>query len=265
MSRPTIISIEGNIGAGKTTIVSKLHEMYSGKDDIIFLPEPVHLWENIKDADGENIIQKFYGDNKKYSFPFQVMAYATRLSMLRNTVKNHPDAKVVICERSLDADKHIFAQMLHDDGMMDDIHFEIYKLFFKEYYDEFRLDHVIYIDATAEKCHERISKRSRDGESNIPLDYLKKCKKYHDTWLIDFAGANNIPVLHLNTNEDVEYKNNDNGIGWLNTISELITNAVYEKEPDTETETEVELMQRAFNNTMRWCEHLFDNDNNKEE
>ena len=46
-----IIYIEGNIGSGKSTLVSNLKKHYEGRNDILFLQEPVHLWENIKDED----------------------------------------------------------------------------------------------------------------------------------------------------------------------------------------------------------------------
>ena len=69
-----IIYIEGNIGSGKSTLVSNLKKHYEGRSDILFLQEPVHLWENIKDEDGNNMIEKFYSNQEKYSFAFQIMA-----------------------------------------------------------------------------------------------------------------------------------------------------------------------------------------------
>ena len=72
-----IFSIEGNIGSGKSSYVKFLKEKYkkiSGLQ-VIYLPEPVKSWEKIKDeTTGENIIEKFYKDQKKYSFAFQMMA-----------------------------------------------------------------------------------------------------------------------------------------------------------------------------------------------
>jgi len=66
-----IISIEGNIGSGKSTLLSNLKLRYKGHQDIVFVDEPVSEWETIVDpSDGENMIQKFYKDQEKYSFPF---------------------------------------------------------------------------------------------------------------------------------------------------------------------------------------------------
>ena len=47
---PKIISIEGNIGTGKTTILSKLEEKYDDDNTVVFIKEPVDVWEQIRDA-----------------------------------------------------------------------------------------------------------------------------------------------------------------------------------------------------------------------
>ena len=59
-----IISIEGNIGSGKSTFVRLLNNYYQGENvsnkKIYFLEEPVNIWETIKNEDGNNIIECFY-------------------------------------------------------------------------------------------------------------------------------------------------------------------------------------------------------------
>jgi thymidylate kinase len=59
MSRPIIISLEGNIGAGKTTILEKLSQKLSS-NQWVFLREPVHIWDTIRDAKDQTILSKFY-------------------------------------------------------------------------------------------------------------------------------------------------------------------------------------------------------------
>ena len=228
--RPIIISIEGNIGSGKSTILEKLEADMKTNTAYthVFLKEPVHIWESIVDPKtGENAIQKFYQDQAKYAFPFQVMAYASRVSLIREAIRTD-NPMVIICERSLDADKHIFAKMLHADGKMDDICFQIYNQFYKEYMADVELDGIVYIDADAEVCHERIEKRSRIGESDIPLEYLQKCKSYHHAWL----STTKTQVLNINANADVTYnKNNHNDLGneWLERIKDFINEQVKER------------------------------------
>jgi len=73
----TIFTIEGNIGSGKSTLIRLLKQKYP---EIICLLEPVKEWEGIKDKQGENILTKFYKDQEKYSFSFQMMAYISRFN-----------------------------------------------------------------------------------------------------------------------------------------------------------------------------------------
>lgn len=221
-SKPVIISIEGNIGSGKTTIIENLEKYYKDDKSVLFLREPLDVWESVKDpVTGENILQKFYAEPDKYAFAFQVMAYATRLSMVRDAIKTGcGHFKVIVLERSLAADKRIFAKMLYDDGKIDDVCYQIYQKFYKEFSDEVGLDGIVYIDADAEVCKERVQKRSRQGEDGIPLEYLQKCKKYHDDWMSDEPNA-----LKIKTNQNVTYDpadSTDQGNVWLKQISDYI-------------------------------------------
>lgn len=192
---PYIVSIDGNIGAGKSTLLEKMKNIYMSeeankyfgemaKEQIIFIQEPVDVWETFRDFDtGETILQKFYADPKKYSFAFQIMAYNTILDGFRKTIRENPDCKLIICERSLNASYGIFSQMLYDDGMIDDISFQIYIHMYGSNKDEIQLDAVLYLDVDPKTCLERVGKRSRDGEANISLEYLEKCERYYKNWL----------------------------------------------------------------------------------
>jgi deoxyadenosine/deoxycytidine kinase len=224
MSRPQIYSIEGNIGSGKTTIIENLQKCFHNNSEVIFILEPVDVWQTIKDADGETILAKFYKDTAKYSFTFQVMAYFTRLSMLREVMRKNPMCKTIICERSLEADKHIFAKMLKEDGLIDDVSYQIYQLFNAEFQDEFRLDGIVYIDADASVCKERVEKRAREGEGSVSLEYLEKCQKYHEQWLSNQELSSRL--LKIKTNENVSYDfsiPDDKGLSWIKQIIEFIS------------------------------------------
>ena len=55
-----IISIDGNIGSGKSTFVQKMKQEFNDNNKIIFIDEPVDEWSNICDKNGETILSKFY-------------------------------------------------------------------------------------------------------------------------------------------------------------------------------------------------------------
>jgi deoxyadenosine/deoxycytidine kinase len=216
-----IISIEGNIGSGKSTLLSNLKNHYANNKNIVFLKEPVDEWEQIKDDNNVTMLEKFYSDQEKYSFPFQMMAYISRLAILKETVNNHPDA-IIITERSLYTDKMVFAKMLHDDNKIETINYKIYLKWFHTFANDFPINKIIYVNADPEICNERIKKRSRLGESNIPLDYLQNCHKYHNDMM---NKETNHCVCHdqliLDGNIDI-YENDGHLERWIDKIHSFI-------------------------------------------
>lgn len=183
---PVIISIEGNIGSGKSTFVENLKQSYhmpENKHDpinICFLQEPVDDWNSITDKTGETILSKFYADSQKYAFPFQMMAYISRLALLRTALKQSYD--IIITERCVETDKMVFAQMLYDDGKMEDVEYTIYNKWFAEFIDDIPEIYTIYLKTDPTVAKHRVDKRARNGET-IPLDYLTACHEYHERWL----------------------------------------------------------------------------------
>ena len=221
--QPLLVTIEGNIGAGKSSILKHMQKKYADRKDVVFVQEPVDIWEGICDENGTKMLNLFYENPKEHAFAFQQMAYITRISLLRKTIRENPDAKIIICERSLDADRNIFAKMLFDDGILSKVCFQIYNLIYDEFTSGFPIYRCIYIDADPDVCITRIMKRARSGESGIALEYLAKCKKYHDDWLL--GDSNDVRLLHLKTNENATYADgdlSDCGNRWIREIMEFI-------------------------------------------
>lgn len=215
-----IISIEGNIGSGKSTLLQQLEKQCENNKKIVFLKEPVDEWTQIKDSDGENILEKFYRDPRKYAFSFQILAHATRLSNLKRVIKENPDCETIICERSLESDKNIFAKMLYNKGDIETVCFQIYNLNFAENKD-YAVDRVIYVETDPAICFQRIAKRARTGESNISLEYLQKCDEYHKAWINEEL-PNYIPTLHFNMNKDANYDSPDDiGVQCIQQIMDV--------------------------------------------
>jgi len=202
--RPYIVSIEGNIGSGKTTLIHRLEDRYtSGKFPLslagkkcLFLKEPLDIWKSIRDREtGENILEKFYKDKPKYGTTFQIMAYITFYQRLVDAINAGDENTIIVCERSLESSRAIFAKMLYEMGVIDDVNYKVLEM----YYDSVPLipiDSIIYLDITTETSSERIQKRGRSGEDNISPEYLEKCREMHENWLGSIA-SKSLPVLPL--------------------------------------------------------------------
>ena len=141
----TLISVEGNIGSGKSTLLDNLRNYYKNNKTVVFLKEPVDEWENIKDKFGNTMLEKFYSDQKRYSFSFQMMAFISRLVLLKDTIKQNKDA-IIITERSLITDKSVFAKMLYDMGNIEDVEYQIYVKWFEYFVSEFPISKIIYVN-----------------------------------------------------------------------------------------------------------------------
>ncbi len=173
-----ILCIEGNIGSGKSTFMAKMKEALRDRTDVCFLDEPVESWSQFKDANG-SILEHYYQDQQQWGFTFQMLAYVSRLSILRKALEQN--YAYIVTERSLFTDKHVFCKMLYDKGIIHPIQYQIYEAWF----DEFRTDHehvMIYLRTDPDTAHARVHKRNRKGET-IPLSYLQDCHRYHEEWL----------------------------------------------------------------------------------
>jgi deoxyadenosine/deoxycytidine kinase len=183
--------IEGNIGAGKSTFLRDLGDRYN------VIMEPVDTWTSMKNADGTNLLENFYSDQKRYAYTFQSIAFRTRLQSLMTQQK----PGVNLAERSIYSDRNIFAKTCHEDGHMNQIEFDDYTNWFTwlETFFDVRPTGFIYLRSSPAVSHSRIAKRARDGESTIPIEYLEKLHKKHDDWLL-----NEDNVLILDANQDFE-------------------------------------------------------------
>ncbi len=184
MSNPKRICIQGNIGSGKSTVVRLLEQnikQTTGLNYVCML-EPVNVWSDYK-MDGKNILEHFYADRKRYAFPFQMMAFYTRLNAMRELPKDC----TVIMERSVETDRRIFAQMLIEDGSIDPMCARIYNEWYTDLVTDTHTIVNVYIRTPPDVCQQRIQKRARSGEEGISLDYLVRCHDLHEKWLMDTA------------------------------------------------------------------------------
>ena len=176
-----LISIEGNIGSGKSTIMNYLRNLKHKQ--ILFVDEPVNEWINLKDSSGKNCLELFYENKEKNSFWFQILAYITRLRNLLNVIENN-DNKLIICERSIYTDHYVFAKMLYESKYISEMEWQTYMYWFDTFKSKTELDLILYVNTEPDICLERINKRNRKEEENkIQLEYLENCHRKHVDWL----------------------------------------------------------------------------------
>jgi deoxycitidine kinase/deoxyguanosine kinase len=196
-----VIVIQGNIGSGKSTWVNHLKEKYINRPDICFLQEPVNEWLSIKDANGVNALEHYYNDQQKYAFMFQMMAYISRLTILKRAIESNL-YRIIITERCLFTDRNVFCKMLYDDGLIDIIGYQIYNKWFDEFMNIGAVHYKhIYLRTDPVISKMRVDKRARKEET-IPLEYLAKCHNYHDRWLLS-PDMDNVVVIDANQDTEV--------------------------------------------------------------
>lgn len=189
--RPLCISIEGNIGASKSTflkwIQEYIEESRDGEVPVQVTYESINDWINL---DGRHdVLQMFYDAPKEMGFAFQIMAMITRLEAAdqdRTCACTVSDECLCIrfTERSPFSDL-CFAGVNHSYGNMSDVEYAIYKRAMNHFCskNDNLPDGVVYLRASPETCRERIVSRDRAAEKggdSIPVEYLRKLHDQHD-------------------------------------------------------------------------------------
>ena len=181
-----LVSLEGNIGSGKSTLLRQLKE---AEPSWIFVDEPVDSWMSIRNSDGENLLEAFYKDKKRWSYTFQNAAVLTRGMMIKDAIEKvelSDKPTVIVMERCIETDRKVFATMLEEDGFLNGIEWELYNRWYSFLSGMVPpMDAYIWVDTPAKICADRIVKRNRHGEEGIPLSYLEELDKAHSIWLSD--------------------------------------------------------------------------------
>lgn len=199
--KPVLISIEGNIGSGKSTLLRSLKDAHP---EWHFVDEPVDQWLAMRNDAGESLLEVFYADKKRWGYTFQNAALLTRIANLQEVVEGLPlrgatvAPPIVVMERSVETDAHVFAKMLHEDGLLDSLEMQLYSKWFTLSNKNLpSVNGYIHLDTPVTICQERIEKRARQGEDAIPMEYLDRLDSLHFKWLRGEDQA--VPVLRFDT------------------------------------------------------------------
>jgi deoxycitidine kinase/deoxyguanosine kinase len=102
---------------------------------------------------------------------------------------------VIVTERSVLTDRHVFAQMLKSQGKLDDLEWQLYMKWFDAFAAEMPYKGIIHLTTSASTSKTRIGIRQRAGEEGIPMEYLNDLDAAHHSWM-DSA---DLPVLQISS------------------------------------------------------------------
>ncbi|SDZ90237.1 2-amino-4-hydroxy-6-hydroxymethyldihydropteridinediphosphokinase [Flavobacterium gillisiae] len=151
------VALEGNIGAGKTTLATKIAEDFNAKT----------VLERFAD---NPFLPKFYKDQNRYAFPLEMSFLADRYQQLSDDL-----AQFDLFKDFIVADYHIFKSLIFAKITLAEDEYRLYRNLFDIVYREMpKPDLYIYLYQNSERLLQNIKKRGRSYEQKIPADYLDK-------------------------------------------------------------------------------------------
>jgi len=186
----SVICIDGVVGAGKTT----LGEILAKDLALLFFKEPV---------DNNPLLDRFYYDQKRYSFPIQIYFLNKRFKML----KEASQLKGCIMDRSIYGDV-IFARLLMEGELMSKEEYHLYEeLLFNMLEHVERPKLMVYLDIDVENAIARINERGREFEKVVDRSYWESLNQHYKAY---FRNYNLSELLVIDVNElDVKHSLED--------------------------------------------------------
>ena len=168
-----IYALEGNIGAGKTTMMKIIGQYFTSVE---FVEEPVSQWQNLG---GMNLLDAFYSDPERWGFSFEFYSMLSKIKALLNAANS--DKPVIVIERSILSNR-VFMDLSHELGKLEEIEYSMlmntYHFYLQHVYPQ--LSGIIYLDTPVDECIKRITKRNRGEECTIERSYLQCIKEKMD-------------------------------------------------------------------------------------
>ena len=179
--------IEGNIGAGKTTLAKMIAEEYNAK----------LILEQFAD---NPFLPKFYNDPDRYSFPLELSFLAERYQQLNRDLTSRDLFKPFNI-----ADYYFMKSLIFAKATLKQDEYNLYRQIFNIIYQSIpKPDLYVYLHVDIKKLLENIFKRGRDYEKGISEEYLKNLQKgYFDF----FRQQNDMSFLIIDTN-NVDFVDN---------------------------------------------------------
>jgi 2-amino-4-hydroxy-6-hydroxymethyldihydropteridine diphosphokinase len=156
-SKHNYIAIEGNIGAGKTSLATRISHDFNAK----------LILERFAD---NPFLPKFYEDAKRYAFTLEMSFLADRYQQISDDL-----SQLDLFKDFIVSDYDVFKSLIFSKVTLPEDEFKLYrKLFYLMYKDIAKPDLYIYLYQNTEQLQKNIKKRGRDYEQDIQDDYLNK-------------------------------------------------------------------------------------------
>lgn len=172
------ITIEGNIGAGKTTLAHMLSRHYNAR----------LVLEEFAD---NPFLPKFYENQKQYAFPLELFFMAERFKQLKDLVQQKDLFK------SLTISDYLFTKcLLFAKVNLPEDEFRLYQRLFDIIHQQvLQPDILIYLHSPVHKLQENIKKRKRAYEQNIADEYLLSIQETYTNYI----KHHNLKTLFIDT------------------------------------------------------------------
>ena len=206
-SRLNFIAIEGNIGAGKTSLAKKIAEDFNAKS----------VLERFAD---NPFLPKFYEDQSRYAFPLEMSFLADRYQQFTDDTSQFDLFKSFMV-----SDYDIYKSLIFAKITLQDDEFSLYRKIFNSMYKDVRKPGVyIYLYQNNERLLKNIKKRGRDYEQNIDPEYLKKINRGY----LDFIKGRpeqNTLIIDISELDFIEYQKDYDFI--INKLQEYVISLAF--------------------------------------
>jgi thymidine kinase len=192
-----IITLDGNIGCYKTSILNYFHKNYKTPVDL----EPVENWS-------EYLKNMYNTENSTYNFQIKVWLDRCWIQEKSNTI--------ILMERSPYFIKNVFVEKAYEDKSISEEEYRNILTLHKTTDKLWEPYGYVYLRSNPELCFNRIKKRGREAEKNIKLEYVKRIHELHEK-NYEEAFRNNKNIICI----DVENKS------VADICSEIISSNIY--------------------------------------
>ncbi|AJR03215.1 2-amino-4-hydroxy-6-hydroxymethyldihydropteridine diphosphokinase [Siansivirga zeaxanthinifaciens] len=201
-SKYSFIAIEGNIGAGKTSLANKIANDFNAK----------LILERFAD---NPFLPKFYNDAVRYAFPLEMSFLADRYQQISDDL-----SQLDLFKDFIVSDYDVFKSLIFSKITLQEDEFKLYRKLFYLMYKELRKpDLYVYLYQDTERLQENIKKRGRDYEQNIANEYLEKI----NTGYLEFLKTQtefNVKIIDISNRDFVKNRSD-----YLWVLREILLNS----------------------------------------